>query len=84
MPTAGQDARSRTSTEFIDDTVLEAFVPAASQVNLQELLEGWDGDIPEESNSIVPFIEQRHFLLLGERAKCHSAINLSYLSQVCR
>jgi hypothetical protein len=66
MSGADQEARSRTSTEFIEDTLLEAFVPSASQVNLHELLESWDGDIPEDSNSIVPFIEQRQFLLLGE------------------
>ncbi|KAF2431100.1 hypothetical protein EJ08DRAFT_632809 [Tothia fuscella] len=66
MTTAGQNARSRASTEFVDDTILEAFVPSASQVNLQELLEAWDGDIPENRNSIVPFIEQRQFLLVDE------------------
>jgi hypothetical protein len=66
MPAADHEVRSRSSTEFIEDTIIEAFVPAASQVNLHELLESWDGDIPEDSNSIVPFIEQRQFLLLGE------------------
>jgi hypothetical protein len=60
------EIRARTSGEFVEDTILEAFVPSASHINLHELLESWDGDIPEDSNSIVPFIEQRQFLLLGE------------------
>jgi len=66
MAAAGQEDPARTSSEFVNDTILEAFVPSASQVNLDELLGSWDGDIPEDSNSIVPFIEQRQFLLLGE------------------
>ena len=66
MAAAGQDTRGRTSSEFVDDTILEAFVPAASQVNVQELLEAWDGEVLEDKNTIVPFIEQRPFLLLGD------------------
>jgi hypothetical protein len=65
MATAGQDVRGRTSSDFVDETILEAFVPAASQVNVQELLEAWDGEVLEDKNTIVPFIEQRQFLLLG-------------------
>jgi hypothetical protein len=61
-----ENPRVRTSTEFIEDTVLEAFIPSASQLNIQNLLENWDGEVPEDSNSIVPFIEQRTFLLLGK------------------
>ncbi|RDI85515.1 hypothetical protein Vi05172_g4503 [Venturia inaequalis] len=57
--------RVRTSTEFIEDTVLEAFVPSASTLDIQNLLENWNGEVPDDSSSIVPFIEQRHFLLLG-------------------
>lgn len=65
MAAAGLEVRARTSSEFVDDTILEAFVPAASTVNVQELLEAWDGEILEDKNTIVPFIEQRQFLLLG-------------------
>lgn len=59
------NTRVRTSTEFIEDTILEAFVPSASRLDIQDLLENWDGEVPENSGSIVPFIEQRTFLLLG-------------------
>jgi hypothetical protein len=66
MATEAQVTRGRSnSLEFVDDTILEAFVPAASQVNVQELLEAWDGEFLEDKNTIVPFIEQRQFLLLG-------------------
>lgn len=59
-------SRARTSTDFIEDTILEAFIPSASQLDIQNLLENWDGEVLEDSNSIVPFIEQRTFLLLGK------------------
>lgn len=65
MAATGQEMRGRSSAEFVDDTILEAFVPAASRVNVQELLEAWDGEVLEDKNTIVPFIEQRQFLLLG-------------------
>jgi hypothetical protein len=55
----------RVSGDFVDSAILEAFVPAISNVNLQELFESWDGEFVEEGSSIVPFIEQRQFLLLG-------------------
>lgn len=61
-----ENTRVRTSTDFIEDTILEAFVPSASRLDIQNLLENWDGEVPEDSNSIVPFIEQRTFLLLGK------------------
>lgn len=61
-----ENTRVRTSTEFIEDTILEAFVPSASCLDIQSLLENWDGEVPEDGNSIVPFIEQRTFLLLGK------------------
>jgi len=56
----------RTSGEFVGTSVLEVVVPAASDVDLQDQFSAWDGDIPEDSTSIVPFVEQRPFLLLGK------------------
>jgi hypothetical protein len=55
----------KASGDFVDSAILEAFVPVISNVNLQELFESWDGEFVEEGSSIVPFIEQRQFLLLG-------------------
>jgi hypothetical protein len=82
MATLEQPER-RSSAEFVDAAVLEAFVPAISNANLQELFESWDGEYVEEGSSIVPFIEQRQFLLLGiptsttsQRAFVHVLIGL--------
>jgi hypothetical protein len=82
MAASGQDARGRTSSEFVDETILEAFVPAASQVNVQELLEAWDGEVLEDKNTIVPFIEQRQFLLLGSQHRMTSSFTM--LMDFCR
>ena len=56
----------RTSGEFVGSAILETIIPSASDVDLQDQFEAWDGEIPEDSTSIVPFIEQRQFLLLGK------------------
>jgi hypothetical protein len=69
MAAAEENVQARTSSEFVDETILEAFVPSASDLDIQNLLESWDGEVPEDSNSIVPFIEQRPFLLLGTSAQ---------------
>lgn len=65
MAAAGQADLGRSSSEFISDAIIEACVPAASQINVQELLEAWDGEVLEDKNTVVPFITQRQFLLLG-------------------
>lgn len=54
------------SDEFVEHTIVEAFVPSASEVDFQELLEAWDGEVPKGSSSIVPFVDQRQFILLGK------------------
>jgi hypothetical protein len=64
MATLEQPER-RSSAEFVDAAVLEAFVPAISNANPQELFESWVGESVDEGLSIVPSIEQRQFLLLG-------------------
>jgi hypothetical protein len=78
-----ENPRARTSTEFIEESILEAFIPSASQLDIQNLLENWDGEVPEDSNSIVPFIEQRNFLVLGQILGTLFE-NASYSSQVYR
>jgi len=52
-------------SDFLEHAVIEAFAPSDSDLNLQELIENWDGNGASASTSIVPFIEQRQFLLLG-------------------
>ncbi|KAF2401219.1 hypothetical protein EJ06DRAFT_542607 [Trichodelitschia bisporula] len=81
MTTASQRDRSPTSTDFVEDTILEAFVPSSSKVDLQGLLEEWDGEIPEESSSVVPFIDQRQFLLLDELVPVYVVLRTKALDE---
>jgi hypothetical protein len=55
----------RSSGEFVESAVFEAIVPTASELDLNSLFQEWDGELANEVSSIVPFIEQRQFLLLG-------------------
>ncbi len=55
----------RTSGEFVDSAVLEAVIPTSSELDLDQLFQEWDGELSNEVSSIVPFIDQRQFLLLG-------------------
>lgn len=51
--------------DFLDNAIVEAFVPAEPEFDFQDLLEHWHGDESKGSSSIVPFIEQRQFTFLG-------------------
>jgi hypothetical protein len=57
--------QTRSSAEFVQSSVLEAIVPAKSEINVEEELRSWDGTIEDESGSILPTISQRTVLLLG-------------------
>lgn len=67
MAESDDATRPRGSAEFVESSVLEALVPDSSVPNLKEELESWDGKVDGDSNSIVPFLSQRHFLLFGEQ-----------------
>jgi hypothetical protein len=51
--------------DFVESGVVEVVVPSVTNVDLQDLFEAWDGEMLEDSTSMVPFIDQRQFLLLG-------------------
>lgn len=55
----------RGSAEFVESSVLEAVVPAHSGIDIANELSTWDGNIEDESGSILPFLSQRNVLLLG-------------------
>lgn len=85
MSSAGEDGPSRGSVDFVQSSIIEAIVPSDPTVNLDTLLREWDGQEDEHEDSLFPFVEQRHFVLLGKlrgwlrlRAK-----HLTY-SQACR
>lgn len=60
-----EDVNTESDRNFVDSALVEVVVPSTTNVALQDLFEAWDGDIPEDSTSMVPFIDQRQFLLLG-------------------
>jgi hypothetical protein len=54
------------SSDLVDSAILETVVPTDSDIDLQELFQSWDREFTAEGSSIVPFIEQRQFILLGK------------------
>ncbi|KAF2832939.1 hypothetical protein CC86DRAFT_461410 [Ophiobolus disseminans] len=66
MATSPGEPRTRTSAEFVESSVLEAVVPASSDIDLEDELQSWDGKNDDESGSILPFLLQRNVLLLDE------------------
>ncbi|CAO2650736.1 Nn.00g020280.m01.CDS01 [Neocucurbitaria sp. VM-36] len=65
MAASPAEALPRGSAEFVESSVLEAVVPANSDIDIENELSAWDGVVEDESGSILPFISQRHVLLLG-------------------
>jgi hypothetical protein len=65
MATSPGQFKPRSSAEFVESSVLEALIPARSDVNIKQELLAWDGTIEDESGSILPFLLQRNVLLLG-------------------
>lgn len=55
----------RASLDFAESSILEAIAPAASNVDIEEAFNSWDGTVEDEGVSIWPFVKQRHVLLFG-------------------
>ncbi|KAF3043187.1 hypothetical protein E8E12_007692 [Didymella heteroderae] len=62
----GSEQESRASLDFAESSVLEAIAPAASNVDIEEAFNSWDGTVEDEGASILPFVQQRHVLLFDE------------------
>ncbi|KAF1841143.1 uncharacterized protein K460DRAFT_295560 [Cucurbitaria berberidis CBS 394.84] len=56
----------RGSAEFVESSVLEAVVPASSDIDIEDELSSWDGVIEDDNGSVLPFVSQRQVLLLDE------------------
>ncbi|KAJ4352872.1 hypothetical protein N0V95_003847 [Ascochyta clinopodiicola] len=63
---SAEEAQPRQSLEFAESSVLEAIAPAASQVDIEEAFNSWDGTVEDDTASILPFVTQRHVLLFDE------------------
>lgn len=59
------ETRGRGSAEFVESSVLEAIVPASSDIDIEKEVQAWTGTIEDENSSILPSIPQRSLLLLG-------------------
>jgi hypothetical protein len=59
-----EEVGSRRSLEFAESSVLEAIVPANSDIDIKNEIDSWDG-AADDNGSILPFLAQRHVLLLG-------------------
>lgn len=62
--------------DFLENAIIEAFVPGDSELNFQELIESWESNGAKTSNSIVPFVEQRQLVLLGDAPRIAMAISM--------
>ncbi|EUC37653.1 hypothetical protein COCCADRAFT_33179 [Bipolaris zeicola 26-R-13] len=62
------EAQPRQSLEFVESSVLEAVVPAKSEIDIKTAIEFWDG-AGHDDGSILPFLEQRQVLLLDSTLK---------------
>lgn len=59
------EMRGRGSAEFVESSVLEAIVPANSEIDIEKEVQAWTGTVEDESGSSLPSIPQRSVLLLG-------------------
>ncbi|KAF1946123.1 hypothetical protein EJ02DRAFT_418889 [Clathrospora elynae] len=66
MAASTAETQPRGSLEFVDSSVLEAVVPASSDIDIENELSSWDGAAEDTSASIMPFLSQRNILLLDE------------------
>jgi hypothetical protein len=59
-----EETPPRRSLEFAESSVLEAVVPASSDINIKNEIDSWNG-AADDNGSILPFLAQRNVLLLG-------------------
>lgn len=65
MTSSPGELRGRTSTDFVESSVLEALVPSRSGYDIEKELDAWNGVVEDESGSVLPFVPQRTLLFLG-------------------
>lgn len=64
---------------FLDKSIVEAFVPANPQLSLKELVEAESQYDDESNHSLLPWVKQRDYLLLGKSRFCLSIEGLLLL-----
>lgn len=60
------EARPRGSLEFVESSILDTIVPAASELNIEEALSGSVERLDEGNDSPLASIPQRQSLFFGQ------------------
>jgi hypothetical protein len=77
---ASTESQPRSSTEFVESSVLEAVVPLSSDIDIEEDLSSWNGTADGGDGSVLPFLSQRNVLLLGtSRYYTDTSMSLTYV-----
>ena len=67
MSTPTPDEAIEDDGHFLEHSVAEGIVPANANLSIEELFEQEEEAYREENVSLLPWIKQRDFLLLGTR-----------------
>lgn len=63
------EARRRGSMDFVESSVLDTIVPAASDLNIEEALAGTVERLDDGNESPLAAIPQRHSLYFGQYSR---------------
>ncbi|KAF2761865.1 hypothetical protein EJ05DRAFT_496753 [Pseudovirgaria hyperparasitica] len=67
--------------EFIESSILDTCVPAASSTDIQELLQGWDGHESDTSSALLPYIAERETLFFDEQVTVYVVLRTPYIEE---
>jgi hypothetical protein len=67
MPPSDGNSPARTSSDFVQSSILEAVVPFNETIDIGALFQAWNRHGEGNEESLIPFVEQRHFLMLGKQ-----------------
>ncbi|KAF2145526.1 uncharacterized protein K452DRAFT_221160 [Aplosporella prunicola CBS 121167] len=70
-----------TSGDFSESSLVETIVPAASSVDINQLLDAWDGSRNEQSPSILPFVPQRQFMFFDELVPVYIVLRAPFIDE---
>ncbi|KAI9692646.1 MAG: hypothetical protein M1820_009480 [Bogoriella megaspora] len=72
---------SRSSDEFVATSLLDTVVPVAPDQPIEDAFDAWDGTSSSLGSSLLPFIEQRQFLLFDEHVPVYVILRVSHITK---
>ena len=66
MSSYQDEPKTRASVDFAETSLLDTIVPFLPDLEIEDAFQAWDGTASDQNSSLLPFIEQRHFLLFGK------------------